>query len=317
MINPKVTGLRSVEIGVANLRQSAAFYSDVWGLEPVSSEGDTVHLRGNGVAHHVLTLRERPAASLIGVHFATTDKAAVNALHAKAEAFSADVASGPLELPQSDGGGYGFRFSTPEGVSLNISSDVAQQPSVINNCSEPRKLSHVVLNSSDVEQQTRFFIDLLGFRLSDSTDMMDFIRCSADHHSIGIARGKGPSVNHMSYEMGNIDGLMHGAGRLKRNGFNCEWGLGRHGPGDNVFMYFIDPNGFVVEYTTELEQVDEATYMPKDAKYWREFPRRPCRWGMATELSNRIVAALGGDMGVADPADGARCEEIIARRLAR
>ena len=64
----------------------------------------------------------------------------------------------------------------------------------------------------------------------------------------------------MAYEVDNMDGLMRGAGRMKNHGFKVEWGVGRHGPGDNVFAYFVEPNGFVVEYTTEVQQVDEATY---------------------------------------------------------
>jgi catechol 2,3-dioxygenase len=146
---------------------------------------------------------------------------------------------------------------------------------------------------------------------------MDFIRCCADHHSIALARGQGPCLNHMAYEVANVDGLMRGAGRMKANGFPVEWGVGRHGPGDNVFSYFVEPNGFVVEYTTEIEQVDEATYMARDAEYWRNFPMRPCRWGMATHPSNRIRAAMGGDISVADPKDGKRCEEIMAAKLGR
>ena len=55
---------------MTNLNQSAAFYSRVWGLEPVVSEGDTIHLRANGTEHHVVTLRERPKAGMLGVHFA-------------------------------------------------------------------------------------------------------------------------------------------------------------------------------------------------------------------------------------------------------
>ena len=82
--------------------------------------------------------------------------------------------------------------------------------------------------------------------------MMDFVRCSADHHSIAMARGNGPALNHMAYEVASIDGLMRGAGRMKKHGFNVEWGVGRHGPGDNVFGYFVEPNGFVVEYTAEV-----------------------------------------------------------------
>jgi hypothetical protein len=113
----------------------------------------------------------------------------------------------------------------------------------------------------------------------------------------------------MAYEVESIDGLMRGAGRLKHNGFNVEWGVGRHGPGDNVFSYFVEPNGFVVEYTAEVEQVDEATYMAHDATYWREFPGRPCRWGMAGHPSNRLKAAFAGDISVADEDDGRRCED--------
>src|SRR6266571_2166473 len=86
MINAKVTGVRSVELGVTNLTQSTAFYNQVWGLEPVVSEGDAVHLRANGAEHHIVTLRERSKAGMLGVHFAADDRAAVDALHASAKA---------------------------------------------------------------------------------------------------------------------------------------------------------------------------------------------------------------------------------------
>jgi catechol-2,3-dioxygenase len=317
MMNAKVTGVRSVELGVTDLTRATGFYSHVWGLEPIASEGDTVHLRANGAEHHIVTLRERPKAGMLGVHLATSDRAAVDALHEKAKAVGAQVTSAPGNLPRSAGGGYGFQFRTPEGHVLNIDADVAAHPNVVSDRSKPLKLSHVVLNSAKIADETNFFIDLLGFKLSDSTQMMDFIRCCSDHHSIALARGNGPCLNHMAYEMHSIDGLMRGAGRLKSNGFNIEWGVGRHGPGDNVFSYFVEPNGFVVEYTTEIEQIDESTYMPHDAEYWANFPGRPCRWRMATKPSNRVRAAMGGDTSVANPEDGKRCEEIMAQTLGR
>jgi catechol-2,3-dioxygenase len=317
MINAKVTGLRGVELGVRDLAQSAAFYSCVWGLTPVFEQGDTMHLRGNGGEHHVLTLRERPKPSLLGVHFAATDREAVNALHAKAKAFGVSGVGAPAELPREAGGGYGFSFRSLEGHVLNISAEVARHADVVNDRSRPVKLSHVVLNAGRIIDERSFFIDLLGFRRSDSTEMMEFIRCSADHHSIALTRAEGPSLNHMAYEMANFDGLMRGAGRLKQSGFNVEWGVGRHGPGDNVFTYFVEPNGFVTEYTTEVQQIDEIDYEPHDAPYWTAYPMRPCRWGFAGHPSNRLKAAFGGDTSVADPADGKRCEEIMAKALGR
>ena len=317
MNNARVTGLRSIELGVPNLTQSAAFYSRVWGLEPVVSDGETIHLRANGAEHHAVTLRERPSAGMLGVHFATVNREAVDALHARAKASGVTVTTAPADLPRSAGGGYGFQFKTPEGHVLNISSDVARHQNTNADRSKPSKLSHVVLNTASLDQQTGFFIDVLGFKMSDQTDMMEFVRCSADHHSIAMARGNGPTLNHMAYEVENVDGLMRGAGRMKKHGFNVEWGIGRHGPGDNVFGYFVEPNGFVVEYTAEVEQVDEAIYQARDAEYWRNFPMRPCRWGMAGMPSNRFKAAAAGDLSVADPEAGKRCEEIMAQTLGR
>ena len=58
------------------------------------------------------------------------------------------------------------------------------------------------------------------------------------------------------------------------------WGVGRHGPGSNVFSYFVEPNGFVTEYTTEVDQVDD-NYVGHDAKWWKEQNLFPCRWNMA------------------------------------
>ena len=103
MNNAKVTGLRGVELAVKDLNQSIAFYQCVWGLDPVVSEGDTVHLRANGGEHHVVTLRERPRHGLLGIHFATQDRIAVDGLHAKAKAYGVKSLSAPAELPRSAG----------------------------------------------------------------------------------------------------------------------------------------------------------------------------------------------------------------------
>jgi len=317
MTNARVTGLRSVELGVTDLTKSAEFYRNVWGLEDVVANGDTIHMRGSGTEHHVLTLRQRPKAAFLGVHFAAASHEAVNKLHDQAKAFGAKVAGAPAALPRDEGGGYGFAMHSPEGQPIFISSDVDRFTAGRQDSSRPTKLTHVVLNATKTDAELAFFVDALGFRLSDSTDMMEFVRCASDHHSLALVRTEGPSLNHMAYEMASIDGLMRGAGRCKASGYNIEWGVGRHGPGNNVFSYFIEPNGFVTEYTTEVEQVDEATYLPHDSAYWRSFPGRPCRWQMAGHPSNRLRVAMGGNpVAVTGPVD-ARCEDVMAKTLAR
>jgi catechol 2,3-dioxygenase-like lactoylglutathione lyase family enzyme len=317
MINARVTGLRSVELGVTDLDKSAAFYRDVWGLEEVVSGGDTIHMRGTGGEHHVLTLRARPKAAFLGVHFAAANHAAVNKLHDQVKAHGATIVSAPAALARDEGGGYGFAMRSPEGQPVFVSCDVDRLDVGREDRSRPTKLTHVVLNATKTDAELAFFLDALGFRHSDSTDMMEFVRCTSDHHSLALVRTEGPSLNHMAYEMTNIDGLMRGAGRMKQAGYNIEWGLGRHGPGNNVFTYFVEPNGFVTEYTTDVDQVDEATYEKHDAAYWRAFPGRPCRWGMAGHPSNRLKVAMGGNPVAAMASTDERCEDVMAKTLAR
>jgi catechol 2,3-dioxygenase-like lactoylglutathione lyase family enzyme len=312
-----VSGVRSIELGVRDLQQSADFYTKVWALEEVASEGDAIHLRGTGAEHHLLTIRQRPKPALLGVNFAAPDRAAVDRLCAKTKSYGVKVSGDPAAMPGSSGGGYGFRFETPEGLPMSISSDATPHTNVGLDRSRPTKISHVVLNSGSTGQQMSFFIDVLGFKHTDSTRMMDFLRCCSDHHSIALFRANGPSLNHVAYELPNMDGLMRGTGRVKQNGFDIEWGVGRHGPGANVFSYFIEPDGFVAEYTTELDQIDEATHVPQDAVYWEKImPPLGDRWGIAGHPSNRMKFAMSGGFYLGEQLpEGMRCEDIIGRKL--
>jgi len=308
-----VSALRGVELAVHDLAQSVAYYRDVWGLEEVAQDKDSILMRGTGSEHHILTLHQRPQAGLVQVNFAARSKADVDGLYQKARSFGVTILSPPDVLPAVAGGGYGFSFRGLDGQTLTISADVAHHDQCIDDISRPTKLTHVVLNSTHIDESAQFFIDLLGFRVSDETDHMTFIRCARDHHAVAIAKAAGPGLNHMAYEMAHFDGLMRGAGRLKAKGVDLEWGVGRHGPGNNIFSYFIDPNGFATEYTTEVEQIDEAQYQPHDKAYWGAFPMRPCRWGMATKASPLLRQAMAGQL-VAERNQS--CDQTISQHLA-
>src|SRR5262245_59312237 len=145
MPNARITGLRSIELGVPDLNRSTDFYQAVWGLQEVVSEGDAIYLRGTGAEHHLVTLRQRPKAMLLGVHFSASDRNAITELHGKAKAYGTQGLTAPADLSRSAGGGYGFRFDTPDGLPLAISADVTQHPDVVADRSRPTKLTHVVL----------------------------------------------------------------------------------------------------------------------------------------------------------------------------
>jgi catechol 2,3-dioxygenase len=90
--------------------------------------------------------------------------------------------------------------------------------------------------------------------------------------------------------MASFDAVMRGAGRMRDTGRPIEWGPGRHGPGNNVFTYFVGPEDFVIEYTAEIEQVNEKTPVrtPED---WRYPPGHTDLWGATAPPSERMKSA--------------------------
>jgi catechol 2,3-dioxygenase len=288
MANPTVTGLRSAEFRVPDLAAAKKFYEECWGLETAAEEGNTVYLRGTGSEHHCLALHEGGDKELLYVNLAADDKQAVDGLYEKAKGLGASVdAPGDLAGPA---GGYGFVFRDINDREYRISSGLATHAEKPDAPDGPVKLSHVVQNSPDRQAQSEQFIDMLGFKLSDRTGFMDFIRCSNDHHALAYTSIDTPTFNHCAFEMPSHNALMFGAGRMKQTGYPTEWGVGRHGPGDNIFAYFVDPNGYVIEYTAEVQQVDDSykVGMPDD---WVRPPElQGDNWGFADGASDRMRA---------------------------
>ena len=289
MVQLRVSALRSVDLGVTDVAANAEFYSAIWQLERVGDEIGSVYLRGTGPAHHILALHEARTAAILKVTFQALDGQTIDALHARAKGLGVDGLEAPGAVHEP-GGGYGFEFSDREGRLLRVVADDEVHPEATDTADHPTKLSHAVFNSAEVEEATQYYSDVLGFKLSDRTRIMDFIRCNRDHHSIAFARAAGSTLNHIAYEMPDLDSVMQGAGRMRDAGYPIEWGVGRHGPGANVFAYFIGPDNVVIEYTGEVDQVDDdyPTGMPED---WTWPPGRVDRWGVSDAPSKRLHEA--------------------------
>ena len=89
---------------------------------------------------------------------------------------------------------------------------------------------------------------------------------------------------------GSLDAVMRGAGRMSDAGWPIEWGVGRHGPGNNVFAYFVGPDDFVIEYTADVQQVDDS-YKVGAPSDWTWPPGRFDQWGVSKPPSDRIKQA--------------------------
>jgi catechol 2,3-dioxygenase-like lactoylglutathione lyase family enzyme len=275
----RVTEIRYVGYGVADFRAERAFYADDWGLEPVAEHDGLAWFKTAGSdEHHVVRLRSSDANHLDVIAFAADSRTDVDALHAKVAAAGCMIVHDPQPL-DAPGGGYGFRFFSPDGLPFEISAEVARGSSREVGRWEgiPVRISHIVLHSPDHQAAVRFFTDVLGFRVSDWLgDFMGFLRCNSAHHRLAILPGP-PCLNHVAYDMVSADGMLRGVSHLKQRGIDIRWGPGRHTAGDNTFSYFVTPGGFAVEYTAELEQVDFEAHEPK---VHEPAPRVMDQWGI-------------------------------------
>ena len=83
----------------------------------------------------------------------------------------------------------------------------------------PTRLAHVNLNATDVDGSAAFHVRALGFRLTDRTKAMAFIRCNSDHHAIVIADAPVNEFNHVAFMMPDLKSVISGSGRMVDAGF--------------------------------------------------------------------------------------------------
>ncbi|WP_019203596.1 VOC family protein [Tsukamurella sp. 1534] len=283
--------LRSVELRVPTVGDSTDFYENVWGLRVVEREDGASWLRGTGQQHHVLQLSDADRNGLGRIAFAVATPREVDEAARRLEQRSMPVLFGPGPLDQV-GGGYGLRFVDPEGRLIELSADTLAVTKRGADDAVPVGVTHVVLNTVDIDAAVAFYTDVLGMRVSDwSEHQMAFLRCNSDHHSIAFNQAQWTSVNHVAYQMPTVDHFMRGIGRLRHHGITPLWGPGRHGPGDNTFSYFADPAGLVCEYTSGIAQVDEDAWL---CRVWRRVPELSDTWGTAGPPSKDVRTHMAG-----------------------
>lgn len=290
MSSPWIAGLRSVALHVPDLAQAEDFYTRVWHLDVAARSTDAVYLRGTGPDHHLLALHRGGAATEI--RHATFRARSAEALEAIA---AATVQAGghidvPLAAIDEPGGGVGLTLRDPDGRRLQVVFGDARHSDAYEAPDRPSRLAHVVLNSHDVEATRAFFERALGFTLADRTRIMAFLNCANDHHSVALGDTDNDALNHIAFVMPDLESVMRGGGRMRDAGHVIEWGPGRHGPGNNAFNYFVGPFGEVIEYTAEVEQIDDS-YAAGGPDDWKWPPGRVDQWGISQPPSARLKEA--------------------------
>lgn len=284
-----VTALRSVDLTVADLDAAVDFHTRIWGLTLAERTAGSAWLRGTGSDAHILALHRGDASAIRSMTLRIDPAADRDALLARALAAGARLLR-PFAPADDHGGGTIATIADACGRTVRLVQHDDAVAALAPAADRPERLAHININSDDVARDTAFFVDALGFALTDRSKMMAFVRTNDDHHAVVIADAPVNTLNHVAFQLPSWEGVMRAAGRMVDHRFPIGWGPGRHGPGDNVFTYFVDPAGFVVEYTAEVLQVDDS-YRVGTPDDWTWPPGRTDHWGIAPPKTAECKAA--------------------------
>lgn len=288
-----VAALRSVELATSDLPAAIDFYTRIWQLEIAAEADGKVYLAATGDDSHVLELKHGDRPALCKTSFRLRAAEDLLPLYEKCRQAGCVVIREPGAAP-GPAGGTRFVIREPQGATLEfVHGDLRREGAPVAN--RPLRLAHVNINSADLEALSTFWQNVLGFRLTDRSKMMGFLCCNSDHHAVVLAEAPVNGLNHVAFLMPDLESVMRGSGRVIDSGYPIGWGPGRHGPGDNVFVYFVGPDGVVIEYTAEVLQVDEQ-YRLRGPEEWTWPPGRTDHWGIAppkTEACKKAQLAIG------------------------
>ncbi|MGW0251931.1 VOC family protein [Nocardia goodfellowii] len=276
------TAVSHIGFSVPDLAATVQFYSRVLGLVLQEERSDGRVRLGWGSGHHVIELVEGPKA-LRHYGFEVRDLDGVAALATRLTAAGHSVE--PLDADYLDaavGTPHGIAVADPHGTPIHFHTTVRRHgESTADTGRRPIKYQHITLGTDNVEAMVAFFVDQVGFRISDQLDDGRFawLRSDRDHHTLAVVDiERGGDIDHYSYDLSRWEDFKAWCDRLTDENVDVTWGPGRHGPGNNLFVFFDDPAGNHIELSAEMEQFhdDRATYVPRR---WKPIPHTVNLWG--------------------------------------
>jgi catechol 2,3-dioxygenase-like lactoylglutathione lyase family enzyme len=280
----KVHDLAWLEFAKPDLERAERF-AHAFGFATGLRTDDEVQLRGTAPGAPCVLIRKGPRSRFLGAAFRAADSRDLVRL---AEATGTTV----TKLPESLGG-LTVDLSDPGGIRVRVVADThelaalpGQVPLTVNTGHDVRRanatqrpprepsrvqrLGHVVLQTTRYRATLDWYLEHLGLIVSDFMyhdgqrgrgPVMSFVRCDrggtpADHHTLAMLLGPANRYVHSAYEVADLDALAAGGEYLRDAGYHRSWGIGRHIQGSQIFDYWRDPDGFLVEHYSDGDVFD-------------------------------------------------------------
>eukprot|EP01037_Dinobryon_pediforme_P009304 gene9304-9385_t len=204
--------------------------------------------------------------------FAARDREGLDEIRARAEASGVAI----LESHSPLFGDEAFSVRDPDGnaIVFGLGREEATLPGLRG------PLQHLTLATHDVQAIEDFYTGVLGFLVSDRVLKDDgtvatcFMRSNHEHHTLACFKADVRGVDHHSYEAGDWSVIKDWCDRMGGLEIRLMWGPGRHGPGNNLFVFIEDPDRNWIEISAELEVIYD-----RPVKHWPHAERTLNLWG--------------------------------------
>lgn len=275
-----------VELEVADLAASRAFYVDTLGLQVTFEGADSLALRAmEERGHHCVLLRRGPAATAGAVGFKVFSEGDLD--RAKAHFESQGLPAAWIERPHQ---GRILRTRDPLGIPLEFYHAMDRLPPIHQKYAlyrgvKPLRIDHVNCFSPDVDASAAFYAGL-GFRVTEYTEdaasgmlWAAWMHRKGGVHDVAFTNGVGPRLHHLAFWVPTPLDIIALLDLMATTGYvaNIERGPGRHGIANAFFLYVRDPDGHRVElYCSDYQTVDPDL---EPIRWDLKDPQRQTLWG--------------------------------------
>jgi len=277
----KAADLAYVRVRVPDLHRAETFMQD-FGLVRAERTSRALYMRGAGPNHHIHITEEGPA-KFLALGFAADTAEDLDRL-------SRLPGASKVERIEEPGGGLRVRLTDPDGHTvevvhgistvepirhvrhpLNDATDGVRRAGTLSRhkpgCAKVLRLGHAVLSTPDLPRMRAWYRDTLGLLMSDellgpdgkevalSFNRLDRGAEFVDHHVFLLQAGPKAGLNHVAFEVHDVDDLMLGHEHLRGLGYESVWGIGRHVYGAQIFDYWMDPFDFMYEHWTDSDRL--------------------------------------------------------------
>jgi 2,3-dihydroxybiphenyl 1,2-dioxygenase len=277
-----VKALGYAGFGSASLDDWRQFGTGLVGLQAVEHGNSLLAFRMDDRKQRIVIDRSMPeGARFFG--WEVTDAAALDALATRLDKAGVDVVAEPRALADARRVTGLISFCDPAGNRLEAfyGAEIDDTPfrpgrSISGFRTGAHGLGHAVLTVENIDAMMPFYVDLLGFGLSDYMQKpfrAYFFHVNGRHHSLALIETGRNGMHHLMVELFSLDdvGQSYDVALSEEGRVNVT--LGRHTNDLMTSFYAKTPSSFMIECGWGGREIDPATWKPV------EMTDGPSLWG--------------------------------------